>query len=380
MAMTKKTLIFSNSVYSVINFQYHLLKDFVAQGHDVVVCVPIGFGDEKSISSILNQIGVRFVALELNNSSLNIFADILMFLNLMRLIKKEAPDIMINYRIKPIIYGSIAARFFNVKQIYSVVTGLGYVFIGENFKCEVIRFLVKKAYQFAFKFNQKVFFQNQADVDLFMDEKILPRNKVVLINGSGVDIDEYRPSSFPPICTFFMAARLIKDKGVYEYISAARQIKSRYPQVKILLAGDLDSNPTSLCERELEKIVADGVVEYLGWVNNVREILAKTSVFVLPSYREGTSKAVLEAMASGRPIITTDAPGCRDPVIDGVNGYLVAIKNVDQLVFAMEKFILHSELIVKMGKESRRIAEEKYDVHKVNRVVLQAIGIGDTVF
>ena len=282
---------------------------------------------------------------------------------------------VLSYRIKPVIYASLAARCGGVSHIYSVITGVGYVFIGDGLKIKSVRFLVKCLYKIALKFNKKVFFQNPDDSDLFVNNKLLKKDKAFLVNGSGVDLNEYFPKPFPDGLVFFLGTRLIKDKGVYEYIEAVRRLKKKYPDIRFLLAGDLASNPTSLSREELDELVAEGFVEYLGLVDNISETLAKVSVFVLPSYREGTPRAVLEAMASGRPVITTDAPGCKETVVDGVNGYLVPVKAVDALVEAMEKFILNPGLIDKMGKESRKMAEEKYDVNKVNESILTTMNI-----
>jgi len=174
---------------------------------------------------------------------------------------------------------------------------------------------------------------------------------------------------------FLIITRLIRDKGICEYVDAAKTIKKKYPCVRFQVVGYLDSNPTALTKKELDELTADNVVECLGKMDDVRPAIANSSVYVLPSYAEGMPRSTLEAMAMGRPIITTDVPGCRETVVEGVNGFLVPIKNAEKLAEAMEKFILQPELISIMGKESRRMAEEKYDVHKVNKVVLDALGL-----
>jgi glycosyltransferase involved in cell wall biosynthesis len=373
---SRKILIISSSAHSLITFRWHLLQDLINSGYDVVTCVPLAKIEEKDkklIVAALNKIGVKIINIELNNTGLNPFSDIMVFLKLIALVKEENPNIVLNYMIKPVMYGSLAAKIGKIKYIYSVITGLGYVFIGDSLKIKIIRFLVKSMYKVVLKYNTKVFFQNSDDLNLFINSKLLARKNAVLIHGSGVDINEFSPSPFPKTCTFLLAARLLRDKGIYEYIEAARQIKSTYPEVKFLLAGDIDNNPSALTKKELNDLINEGIIEYLGWVKDIGEILRKTSVFVLPSYREGTSRAVLEAMASGRPIITTDAPGCRHTVENRLNGYLVEVKNIEQLVSAMEKFVLYPELMAQMGRESRRIAVEKYDVCKVNQTILESI-------
>jgi glycosyltransferase involved in cell wall biosynthesis len=198
----------------------------------------------------------------------------------------------------------------------------------------------------------------------------------VVVNGSGVDLDKFvfiSPLKVKPV--FLLIARLIGDKGIREFVQAAQLIQRSYPDCRFLLVGGLDSNPDAISQIELDDWIHNGMVEYLGRLDDVRPAIARASVYVLPSYREGTPRSVLEAMAMGRAIITTDAPGCRETVIDGENGFLVPVKSVDALVDAMTRFIEDPDLAVRMGKRSREIAEEKYDVHKVNAVMLKEMGI-----
>ena len=229
----------------------------------------------------------------------------------------------------------------------------------------------------ALKGNTKVFFQNPDDMELFAELNLIRgTEQAVLINGSGVDIEHYR--EVRPVTekiVFLLIARLIRDKGLYEYVEAARIIKQHYPEVVFRLVGPFDSNPTAISEATVNQWQGEGVIEYAGETKDVRPYIAGSSVYVLPSYREGTPRTVLEAMSMGRPIITTDAPGCRETVIHGKNGYLVPVKNLDALVEALERFIANPELIPIMGKESRKIAEEKYDVRKVNATILNTMGL-----
>jgi glycosyltransferase involved in cell wall biosynthesis len=200
------------------------------------------------------------------------------------------------------------------------------------------------------------------------------------VNGSGVDISEYAVAPLPtmgdvPTARFLLIARLLGDKGIREYAQAAAIVKAKYPQVQFDLVGWIDDNPNAIQQHELDSWVNEGVFNFLGRLADVQPAIAACSVYVLPSYREGTPRTVLEAMAMGRPIITTDAPGCRETVIDGYNGYLVPVKAVEELASAMEKFILNPELIVSMGAASRTLAEKKFDVHSVNQAMLQAMGL-----
>jgi glycosyltransferase involved in cell wall biosynthesis len=374
MNMAKKVLMITSSVRSFINFRYHLIKDFINKGYRVIACATPNHTD-KNTFDLLQEIGVKYIPIQIENTGLNLFFDLRTVYNLFRLIKKEQPDLIFNYTIKPVIYGSIAARLAKIDSVYSTITGLGYIFLGDTLKIGVLRLIVKRMYAFTLKFNKKIFFQNPDDLNLFISSKIVDKSKTVLINGSGVDIDYYVSAPFPENCTFLLVARLIKDKGIYEYIKAAQWLKRKYPFVKFKLVGDYDANPSAIDEAEVKCWVTDGIIEYLGFLDNIKLILESSSVFVLPSYREGLPKVVLEAMASGRPIITTNAPGCRETVVNGKNGYLIPVRNVDKLIEAMEKFILSPELIPKMGWKSRCIAEEKYDVREVNRSIFKVIGI-----
>jgi glycosyltransferase involved in cell wall biosynthesis len=232
-------------------------------------------------------------------------------------------------------------------------------------------------YGFALAKVDKVFFQNRDDEHLLADLGVLSKETpAVVINGSGVDLSYYDVATLPAgQPTFLMICRLLGDKGVREYAAAASILRERQSPVCFRLVGWIDQNPDSIAPSELDEWVQDDDVEYLGYLDDVRPAIANSSVYVLPSYREGTPRTVLEAMAMGRPIITTDAPGCRETVIDGENGFLVPVKSVDALVEAMQRFIDNPELAIEMGRRSREIAEEKYDVHKVNAVMLREMGI-----
>jgi len=225
--------------------------------------------------------------------------------------------------------------------------------------------------------NHAVFFQNRDDRDLFIRLGLLPdKSRAAIINGSGVDLDRFQEapvSSGPPL--FLLIARLIRDKGILEYVEAAAILKKRHPQARFQLLGRHDSNPSAIGRQQLQSWQRDGVIEYLGETSNVAPHLAAAHVYVLPSYREGTPLTVLEAMATGRPIVTTDVPGCRETVVPGENGFLVPAKSAACLAEAMERFIRAPELIRKMGRHSREIAVEKFDVRKVNSVILKRMGL-----
>lgn len=372
--MTKIAII-SHYAPSLINFRGDLIRTMVELGHKVI-CL----GPEAGFEQPLQELGADYRQISLHRTGLNPLKDINTLFSLRKALKEIKPDLVFSYTVKPIVYGSIAAHLAGVKRMYAMITGLGYVFIGQTFKQRLLTQVLAFLYRWGLKYNQAVFFQNPDDLHLFVDKGIVPKRvKPVLVNGSGVNIEKfafYRPKLSP--VTFLLTARLIKDKGILEYVEAARLLKQKYPMAKFQLLGPLDINPAAITQAQLDQWSKEGIIEYLGKTNDVRPYIADASVFVLPSfYREGTPRSVLEAMSMGRPIITTDAPGCRETVVNGRNGFLVPVKDIIALKSAMEKFILEPDLIVQMGKQSRIIAEEKYDVRKVNRVILQEMGLID---
>lgn len=368
-----KILIVSHYTKSLINFRGDLIKSISTLGHDVITV-----GPEKGYEEELKKLGAAFIQIPLDRTGVNPAKDLKTLLSLIKIMSKLKPDIVLSYAIKPVIYGSLAARFTEVKAIYSMIPGLGYVFTGSEGKENILKKLVKLLYKKALKNNKAVFFQNPDDMEFFKSEKILGNvTKAVLINGSGVNLDKFyyvHPPTKP--VSFLLIARLIWDKGIGEYVDAARMLKARYPDVSFKLLGPFDSNPAAIKKSDVERWVCQGIIEYLGETDDVRPFIANSSVYVLPSfYREGTPRSILEAMAMGRPIITTNAPGCKETVKEGVNGFLVPTKDPVSLAAAMEKFIINPELIIPMGRKSREIAKEKYDVNKVNNVILKTMSL-----
>lgn len=358
---------------SLLNFRGPLLADLVRAGNRVIGSAS---EDVPAITRGLSEIGVTFVPVPMTRSGLNPFRDFVTFSSLLRLLRRIRPDLVFAYTIKPVIYGLLAARVLGITRRYALITGLGYVFTGKTVKHAVVRSGASLLYRIALRGAPKVIFQNPDDMNVFRGLGLVRADQCVVVSGSGVDLTKYRFSApnVAPI-RFLLIARLLVDKGIREYVSAARNLSRKYPKVEFVLVGPRDPNPAAIREAEIDGWRREGVVSYLGPLEDVRPALEQASVYVLPSYREGTPRTVLEAMSMGRPIVTTDAPGCRETVREGVNGFLVPVRDVAALAIAMEKFILGPELVTRMGGKSRELAEEKYDVIKVNAALVKALGI-----
>jgi glycosyltransferase involved in cell wall biosynthesis len=295
--------------------------------------------------------------------------------SLFGIFRRIQPDLVISYTVKPVVYGSLAAYAARVPKRVSLITGVGYAFTSDTFKAKVTRLVQSVLYKVSLATNQALFFYNRDHLEDFTRLRLISRRSLVqIVNGSGVDIDLF---SFvpPPLgsTSFLMIARLLRDKGIFEYVEAARSLRRKYSNVVFRLVGFLDPNPSGITAETVAAWSREGVVEYLGEATDVRPHLAACSVYVLPSYAEGTPRSVLEAMATGRPIVTTDAPGCRETVSTGVNGFLVPPRNPEALARAMERFILEPQLITRFGEASRRIAETKYDAREVASQILAAL-------
>lgn len=362
---------------SLINFRGPLVKTLCDVGYDVHAIAPELLSDEKTRSQ-LESWGVTVHELRLHRAGINPLKDVVTFFDYVRLLRKIRPDVTLGYTIKPVIYGNLAAWLTRLPLRFALITGLGYAFTGEaTGKRKLIQHLARSLYSQALKRCKKVFFQNPDDEALFRQLGLVPSSvHTQVVNGSGVDTEQFALVELPdgsPV--FLLIARLLGDKGVREYVQAARKVRREYAQARFVLVGSLDPNPDSISKAELDGWVEEGVIEYPGRLDDVRPAIAASTVYVLPSYREGTPRTVLEAMSMGRAIITTDAPGCRETVIEGENGFLVPIKDADALAKAMIRFIEQPELIASMGKRSREIAEQKYDVEIVNRQMLEGMGL-----
>ena len=315
------------------------------------------------------------MTIPLDRAGTNPFRDLLTYRALKSVFKKLKPNVVLSYTSKPIIYSGLAIGKNTKIKFFPNLTGLGYGFTEEfQFKRKIINFILKNLYKLSLKSSSMIIFQNPDDENLFKKLNITNDKKTFVINGSGVDLKFYSPISLPSKPIFLMLARLVADKGVIEYCEAAREIRTKFPDTTFQLAGSFDPNPSGLKYDQLKSFIDKKDIEYLGHINDVREIIGKCRFFVLPSYREGTPRSILEAMSIGRPIITTNAAGCKETVLEGINGLLVPIKDKKSLVVAIEKILmLDDDKINRMAKESIKLVREKYDVRKVNQNIIQII-------
>lgn len=369
----RKVLLLGSYAPSLINFRGPLIAALVERGHEVFAAAP---DIDADIAAKLCAIGATPVPVILGRTSLNPLATWRSGRQLNALVRSLAPDVVIAYTIKPVVLGAAAARAAGVPCFAAMITGMGYPFLGGlHPKRVAIRLVAMLLYRRALAASQLVIFQNEDDRTDFRRLHLLPAARPsVVVNGSGVDLDHFEPRPVPGEISFLMIARFLRDKGIREFGAAAARLKAEFPQIRIRLAGWLDESPDSISRAELDSIIAAGV-EDLGQLADVRPAIAEASVYVLPSYREGTPRTVLEAMAIGRAVITTDAPGCRGTVVDGENGFLVPVGDADALYSAMRRFVDEPALAHKMGAASLRLVREKFDVEIVNATILERTGL-----
>jgi glycosyltransferase involved in cell wall biosynthesis len=369
-----KFMLIGSFALSMFKFRKDLLKSMIVREVDVHVVLP-DTRDDGWVAAKLEEMGVTVHRTAMARTGMNPFGDLSTLLGLWRLLKDVRPSHVLSYTIKPIIYGSLAAWFAGVPHRFALVTGRGYAF--ENGRGRLhVGGLAQRMYKVGLSRVATVMFQNSDDESLFLERGLISANsRTCVVNGSGVNLDEFPVTPLPQGASFLIIARLLGAKGVREFVAAARQVINEGHSAMFKAVGWIDENPDSISEEELETWKSEGIVEFLGKQTDVIPAITASSVYVLPSYREGTPRTVLEAMSMGRPVITTDAPGCREAVTDGDNGFLVPVQSVDELAAAMIRFVEDPDLAVRMGLRSREIAEERYDVHKVNEVMLEVMGI-----
>ncbi|HDZ9260099.1 TPA: glycosyltransferase family 4 protein, partial [Vibrio cholerae] len=345
-----------NTAWSVFNFRHSLIKELLSSGVELYVIAP-----EDKFSAKLVDMGCQVLDLPMQAKGVNPIADLGLMLRLLRHYREIKPDFIIHYTIKPNIYGSLAAKLAGIPSL-AITTGLGYTFVNQNVVSQVARQL----YKFAFRYPKEVWFLNEDDRRAFLEHHLIEPDKAVLLHGEGVNLSHFVPTDKPQPdenIRFLLIARMLRDKGVCEFVEAARQIRQHYPNAIFQLLGDCGvPNPSVIGREEIAQWEREGAVEYLGTTDDVRPIIAQADCLVLPSYREGIPRTMIESAAMAKPLIVSDAPGCRDVVLDGQTGYLCEVKNAQSLAQRCEQFLTLSDSEKQaMGKAGRSFMEAKFD-------------------
>lgn len=365
MMMTNNRILLSgNTAWGMYNFRHKLLEHLVTKGYEVYVAAPY----DEPYFKLLEEIGCRTIDVPISSKGTNPVKDILLVVKYWRIFKRVKPFLSITYTIKPNIYGSLAAQWCGIRHL-PVTTGLGYVFLTNNLTSKI----AKRLYRVAFAKAPQVWFLNNGDIQTFKGMKLIADEKIKQLNGEGVDIAHFafydRASRPREMVKFLYVGRLLYDKGVQEYAEAARELKKMYPHVEFHVLGNYwEDNPSAISHETFESWVKDGYIVYDGGTSDVRPYLHDADCMVLPSYREGMSCSLMEAAATGLPLVATNVPGCRELVDEGRNGFLCRARDAESLREALERFILlatNDRLV--MGQESRRKMEESFAVDKIIR-------------
>lgn len=380
MKKNKKIVFITTVASSIYGFRQPLIVELLKQGHHVYAF--ISEYTQPELEKI-QAMGVIAIPYQLNRGGLNPFSDILVTYKLAKKLEKIQPDLVLSYFAKPVIFGTFAAKIAGVSKIFAMLEGLGYTFTeqpeGLSRKAKIIRRIQVALYRLSLPLANKVIFLNPDDPKDLLEQYHIKVKQVEILGGIGLDLSEYpySPVYVSENIRFLFIGRLLKEKGIHEFIAAAKQVRHRFPNTLFTVLGAIDEvNPGALSQQELDTYIQSGLIEYPGQVSNVVEWIMNSQVFVLPSYyREGVPRSTQEAMAIGRPVITTDVPGCRETVIDGVNGFLIPVWNSEKLAERMIYFIENSQEIARMGNESYRIAQQKFDVSKVNQRLIQILGV-----
>ena len=367
--MSKTIAIVINTSWNIYNFRVGLLKNLQKKGYRIITIAPKDDYSEK-----LESLGFEYHEIKMNNKGTNPLEDIRLIWDFYRLYKKLALDAILHYTIKPNIYGAMAAKMLGIPVI-SNISGLGTVFLDESVSSKVARFL----YSIALKSPRKIFFQNSHDRTLFIDSKLVKPIKTELLPGSGMDTEKFKPIKAErksKKMSFLFIARLLKDKGLLEYVDAARILTKEYDVKCYILGAYYEANPTAISQKQMHSWEVEGMVTYLGVSDDVASHIASVDCVVLPSYREGLSRVLLEAASMAKPLVTTNVAGCKEVVDDGINGYLCEVKNSTSLAKAMQKMLALSELERQnMGKKGREkvIAQfdEKLVIDKYKKALLE---------
>lgn len=361
--MKKKLLIVVSVAKFFLSHRLTLAKAAQAAGYEVHIATP-----SSTLNVDITANGLIHHCISMDRGGLNPFRDVLAISSLCRLYKRIQPDLVHLVTIKPILYGGIAARLMRVPAVVNALSGLGYMFISTAHKIKILRSLVLFLYKMAFRHpNMCAIFQNENDLEFFVNKKLLDKNNTVLIRGAGVDMQEYalsaEPANSSPI--IILPSRMLWDKGIAEFVAAARMVKKQMA-ARFVLAGHCDeANPAVISQQQLSAWASEGVIEWWGERKDMPAVFRQANIVCLPSYREGLPRVLVEAAASGRAIVTTDTAGCRDVVHDGENGLLVPIKNATALAEALLKLIRNPQLRISMGRQGRQIVAQDYSLDTV---------------
>ena len=367
-------VVLGNQSRALVNFWTVLMARMRAHGHRVTCLVPPG---DNEADDALRAQGQAVVHYPLDRKGINPLRDARTALALWRILRRERPDVLFASTIKPVIYGCLAARRAGVPHIFAAITGLGYAFEADSALKKILNQVAAGLYRAALDGTEAIFFQNEDDRRTFADAGILgPRLRTVMTRGTGVDTARFAeapPVEDPP--TFLLVGRLLEAKGLREYAAAARMLKARYSHARFQVLGPPEEGPGAVPLPTVLDWQAAGDIEYLGQTRDVRPFVAQCSVIVLPSWREGTPCSVMEGMSMGRPAIVTDAPGCREVVINGDNGLIVPLRDPKALAAAMERFIRDPALIRTLGMAGRRRAQDEFDANTVAAHILTAMNL-----
>lgn len=370
----KRILVLSSLAYSLINFRGDFIKSLISQGYEVYAAAP-EFNDE--IRNEIEALGAVTVSYSLQRTGLNPFNDLKTILELKKLISNNKIDLLFPYTVKPVIYGSLAAKMTNTPVI-SLITGLGFAFTGLTRKARTLQMFNEFLYKLSIRKNKIIIFQNSDDYQLFLDRKIISKKqKISIVSGSGVNLKQFKTrinENSTDSISFIIVARLMKEKGIELFINAAQTLKVKYPKAEFHVIGGPEKSSSAVSSERLNELNKEGTIVFHGVQHNVPEHLFKRDIFVLPTYyREGIPRSILEALSVGMPIITTNTPGCKETVIHKKNGFLIKPQNFEELKNAMEYFLINKEKIKEMGVNSREYAKERFDVNIINKNLLDII-------
>lgn len=373
-----KVFIVVNDIITIQNFRLELLYEIKRRGYEVSIICPntSDYMDQNDFRNFISENNLNLICVPLSRLGINPFSMLNYLCKLYKIFKNHQPAHVLLYTSKAVIFGSCAGYFAGIKNITSTITGLGFVFASDSYKANLLSNLLKPMYKLSLKLNNNIFFQNRDDKNFFLVNKLANSKKSHLIGGSGVNLNRFYPTQKSnDTFTFLMIARVIPEKGVFDYVEASKIFHLTNPNCKVQLLGPLEKKGALISKTMIQNWTEKKYIQYISPKTDVRPYLKEADVFVLPSYREGTPKAALEAMAMAKPLIVTDVPGCREVVEDYVNGIKVPLKNPTALCEAMKKLYSNNEFLQSAGQASLQKAQKEYDVIKINTFFLDQINI-----